>query len=214
MLSLIPVESKDSPDSSKLFFTYPNVTSSVCPGFYANTKLSDDPRKDEIFVAKLDGDDYPCTIIQNIVTCYIDHSMYDGEEFDGISIVSTNSSQTIAQKGEFGLHYVGMYKNTIIQFFYDLFSKFSNSALCTIFIFFFNYNMLKKILQSGTVITKSILPFYAEVFGRFTLYSKEDQFQWYFPYDVEKCDGGVDVTGLHFLIKSSKGDENVALHVC
>ena len=144
MLSLIPVESKDSPDSSKLFFTYPNVTSSVCPGFYANTKLSDDPRKDEIFVAKLDGDDHPCTIIQNIVTCYIDHSMYDGEEFDGISIVSTNSSQTIAQKGEFGLHYVGMYKNTIIQFFYDLFSKFSNSALCTIFIFFFNYNMLKK----------------------------------------------------------------------
>lgn len=53
-----------------------------------------------------------------------------------------------------------------------------------------------------------------EVFGHFTLYSKGDEFQWYFPYDIKECSRGVDATGLHFLVKSSKGDENVALNVC
>lgn len=52
-----------------------------------------------------------------------------------------------------------------------------------------------------------------EVFGRFTLYSKEDEYQWYFPYDVNKCSGSVDVTGLHFLVKSPEGDENIAMDV-
>ena len=106
---LISVESKDS---SKLFFTYPNVSSSVCPGFYANTKLNGNPRKGDIFKAKLDGNDYPCTVIENTVTCYIDHQMYDGERFGNISIVSTNSSKTIAKKGEFRLDLVG---NTIFS---------------------------------------------------------------------------------------------------
>lgn len=110
-------ESKvDSTDSSKLFLTYPNVTSNICPGFYANVKLSDDPRKGESFVAKFDDDDYNCIINMNTVTCFIDHLMYDGEEFDGISIVSaTNSSKIIAQKEGFVMHYVGMYK--ILKFF-------------------------------------------------------------------------------------------------
>ena len=111
--SLILGESKlDLQDSSKLFLTYPNITSSICPGFYANVKLSDDPHKGEGFVAKFDGDDYDCDINMKTVTCFIDHLMHDGEEFsDGISIVSaTNSSKIIAQKGGFVMPYVGMYK--------------------------------------------------------------------------------------------------------
>lgn len=104
------------PHSSKLYLTYPNVTSSVCPGFYANFQLSDDSRKGEIFVAKLDGDDYPCTINMNTGTCYIDHEMSDGQMFKSISIVSSNSSTTIAQKGEFQLPYVGMCKKVFCSF--------------------------------------------------------------------------------------------------
>ena len=88
--------------------TYPNITSSNCPGFYANVKLTDNSHKGEIFVAKFDDYDYPCTIDMKTVTCYIDHLIYNGNEFEGIDIVSTNSSKIIAHKGRFVMYYEGM----------------------------------------------------------------------------------------------------------
>ena len=79
---------------------------------------------------------------------------------------------------------------------------------------FLNFNVY------STISVHFIEPFFdnyyffctVEVFGRFTIYSKEYEYQWYFPY-VKNCAGGVDVTGLHFLVKYSKGDESIALLV-